>query len=178
MSGKWDVRDIAAANFRTYVDANGKRRMGDVVVFVVVPLMLGIASGLLRFFDHLHIIDASKLIGGIGVFTGLLFGLLTNVFTLSLRVRRDEGLSPDHVIIRDVRELFANLSWAVLVGLLLVVLLVVVAATHDPKGSVGVVWTGILVATFSHLILSLLMSLKRLWFAHQNVADLPPKVSP
>ncbi|MGW4661204.1 hypothetical protein ACWEP2_44110 [Streptomyces sp. NPDC004279] len=177
MSGKWDVRDIAAANFRTYVDADGKRRVGDVVVFVGIPLSLGLACGLLRHFDHLHILDVSKLIGGVGVFTGLLFGLLTNVFTLSLRVRRDEGLNPDHVIIRDVRELFANLSWAVLVGLLLVVLLVVVTATHDPKKSIGTVWTGLLVATFSHLILSLLMSVKRLWFAHQNVSNLPPKVA-
>ncbi|MFI1837652.1 hypothetical protein [Streptomyces olivaceoviridis] len=177
MSGKWDVRDIAAANFRTYVDADGKRRAGDVVVFIGLPLILGVTCGLLRHFGHLHILDVSKFIGGVGVFTGLLFGLLTNVFTLSLRVRRDEGLDPDHVVIRNVRELFANLSWAVLVGLLLVVLLVVVTATHDPKKSIGVAWTGILVATFSHLILSLLMSLKRLWFAHQNVSNLPPKVA-
>lgn len=177
MSGKWDVRDIAAANFQTYVDADGKRRMGDVAIFVAMPILLGVICGILRHFDHLHILDVSKLIGGVGVFTGLLFGLLTNVFTLSLRVRRDEGLNPDHVIIRDVRELFANLSWAVLIGLLLVVLLVVVAATHDPKKSIGAAWTGILVTTFSHLILSLLMSLKRLWFAHQNISKLPPKVA-
>ncbi|GAA2875930.1 hypothetical protein [Streptomyces mexicanus] len=177
MSGKWDVRDIAAANFRTYVDAGGKKRAGDVVVFIGLPLMLGITCGLLRHFGHLNILDVSKLIGGVGVFTGLLFGLLTNVFTLSLRVRRDEGLNPDHVVIRNVRELFANLSWAVLVGLLLVVLLVVVTATHDPKRPIGVAWTGILVTTFSHLILSLLMSLKRLWFAHQNVSNLPPKAA-
>ncbi|GAA0347218.1 hypothetical protein ACKI1I_38040 [Streptomyces turgidiscabies] len=177
MSGKWDVRDIAAANFGTYVDADGKRRAGDIVVFFALPLMLGVTCGILRHYERLHILDASKLIGGIGIFTGLLFGLLTNVFTLSLRVRRDEELHPDHAIIRDVRDLFANLSWAVLVGLLLVVLLVAVSATHDAKKSIGVAWTVVLVTVFSHLILALLMSLKRLWFAHQNVSALPPKVN-
>ncbi|MBA5221502.1 hypothetical protein [Streptomyces griseoaurantiacus] len=177
MSGKWDVRDIAAANFGTYVDADGRRRVSDIVVFFGLPLAFGAACGTLRYFDHLHILDPSKLVGGIGIFTGLLFGLLTNVFTLSLRVRRDEGLHPDHDIIRDVRDLFSNLSWAVLVGLLLVVLLVIVSATHDAKKSIGVGWTVVLVAIFSHLVLTILMSLKRLWFAHQNVSNLPPKVA-
>ncbi|MEV8362539.1 hypothetical protein [Streptomyces niveus] len=177
MSGKWDVRDIAVANFKTYVDADGRKRFGDVVVFVTLPVVIGSACGLLRYLDLLHIVDVSKLIGGVGVFTGLLFGLLTNVFTLSLRVRRDEGLNPDHEIIRDVRELFANLSWSVLVGLLLVVLLVTVTAFHDPKKPLGMAWTAVLVTVFSHMILSILMSLKRLWFAHQNVSNLPPKAT-
>lgn len=176
MSGKWDVRDIAAANFATYVDGDGiKARFVDFCAFIILPFFLGVGAGVLRYFDHFNLLDVSKFIGGIGVFTGLLFGLLTNVFTLSLRVRRDEGLHPAHDIIRDVAELFANIGWAVLVGLVLVVSLVVVAATHDPKAPVDPFWTCVLVAVFSHLILTVLMSLKRLWFAHGHIAKLPPK---
>ncbi|MYV51026.1 hypothetical protein [Streptomyces sp. SID3212] len=176
MSGKWDVRDIAAANFATYVDGeSSKARFADFFAFILLPAFLGVGVGVLRHFNHFNLLDVSKFIGGIGVFTGLLFGLLTNVFTLSLRVRRDEGLHPAHDIIRDVAELFANVGWAVLVGLTLVVALVIVAATHDPKVPVGPYWTGVLVAIFSHLVLTVLMSLKRLWFAHGHVANLPPK---
>lgn len=176
MSEKWDVRDIAAANFATYVDGEGsKPRFADFFTFIVLPLLLGLGTGLLRYFDHFNLLDVSKFIGSIGVFTGLLFGLLTNVFTLSLRVRRDEGLHPAHDMVRDIAELFANVGWAVLVGLLLVVSLVIVAATHNPKVPVGPFWTGILVAIFSHLVLTVLMSVKRLWFAHSHIANLPPK---
>ncbi len=112
--------------------------------------------------------------GGVGIFTGLLFGLLTNVFTLSLKLQRDEDLS-DHEAAKNVKELFANVSWAVVTGLGLVVALVSCSAVTDPKVAVPWPWTGVLVALFSHLILTVLMSLKRLWMAHSKIPYLPPK---
>ncbi|MFD5365217.1 hypothetical protein ACFWJ2_38265 [Streptomyces tendae] len=175
MSEKWDVRDIAAANFNTFVDARTqKRRFADYAAFLGVPLLLGVGTALLRQWGHFHLYDVSKFIGGIGVFTGLLFGLLTNVFTLSLRLQRDDDLA-DHDVALNVRELFANVSWAVAVGLTLVVLLVVTGSIHDPKKPLDSIWTGVLVSFFSHLILIVLMSLKRIWLAHASISRLPPK---
>ncbi|MEV7168557.1 hypothetical protein AB0O18_02585 [Streptomyces sp. NPDC093224] len=175
MSEKWDIKDIAAAHFGTYVDAQTqKRRNSDYLAFVGIPLILGISSGVLRIFCSFELYDVSKLVGGIGIFTGLLFGLLTNVFTLSLKLQRDEDLA-DHATAKNVKELFANVSWAVFVGLVLVVMLVVCGATNPPSRPISWVWTVVLVVLFTHLILTVLMALKRLWMAHSKIALLPPK---
>ncbi|MGW5970024.1 hypothetical protein [Streptomyces sp. NPDC055186] len=176
MSEKWDVRDIAKAHFRTYVDARTrKRRWADFAAFIFFPLAAGVLTALLRHYSHFGLYDVSKFIGGVGIFTGLLFGLLTNVFTLSLRLQRDDELGEQETT-KYVKELFSNVSWAVVVGLFLIVLLVICSAVSDPKGPIHWAWTGILVAIFLHLALTVLMSLKRLWLAHSKIALLPPKV--
>ncbi|MYR44389.1 hypothetical protein [Streptomyces sp. SID5910] len=176
MSVKWSVAKIVAAHFRTYWDASKDRPMvSDYLTFIGIPVVLSIFAGTMTHLGHFHVRDVSKLIGGIGVFTGLLFGLLTNVFTLSLRVRRDEGLDSEHEVVKQVRELFYNLSWAVVVGCVLVTALVLAAATHSTTSALGSIWTGLLSFLFLHLMLTILMALKRLWFAHEKVANLPMK---
>jgi hypothetical protein len=176
VSEKWDVRDIAKAHFRTYVDAKThKRRRADFAAFVFFPLAMGVLTATLRHHDHFGLYDVSKFIGGVGIFTGLLFGLLTNVFTLSLRLQRDDELG-EQVVTKYVKELFSNISWAVVVGLILMTLLVTCSTVSNPSEPVHWAWTGLLVATFFHLGLTVLMSLKRLWLAHSKIALLPPKV--
>ncbi|MGW5326798.1 hypothetical protein [Streptomyces sp. NPDC004014] len=145
------------------------------MAFVFFPLAVGCATALLRHYRHFGLYDVSKFIGGVGIFTGLLFGLLTNVFTLSLRLQRDDELG-DQETTKYVKELFTNVSWAVVVGLCLIVLLVTCSSVSNPTKPVNWVWTGMLVAVFFHLVLTVLMSLKRLWLAHSKIALLPPKV--
>ncbi|MFD9099468.1 hypothetical protein ACFVZN_00135 [Streptomyces virginiae] len=176
MTAKWSIARIASAHFRTYWDANKDRVMvSDYLMFIGAPALLAIFASVMTHLGHFHVRDVSKFIGGIGVFTGLLFGLLTNVFTLSLRVRRDEGLDPEHSVVKQVRELFFNISWAVLVGCILVVALVLTAATHSTVSAIGPLWVGVLTFLFLHLMFTILMSLKRLWYAHDAVAKLPAK---
>lgn len=176
MSVKWSVAKIAAAHFKTYWDANKDRPMvSDYGTFIGVPLSLAIFAGIMTHLGHFHVRDVSKLIGGMGVFTGLLFGLLTNVFTLSLRVRRDEGLDPEHKVIKQVRELFFNISWAVVVGCTLIITLVVASATHSTTSALGSLWTAWLTFLILHLMLTILMALKRLWYAHNKISELPAK---
>lgn len=178
MSAKWDVSDIVSAHFDTLRDATtGKWRRRDYAGLLGIPLL--VASAAVIF--HLKLYDVSKLLGGIGVFTALLFGMVGNVFTLYLRVRRDERLSPYDPLIADVRELFANVSWAVLVGLSLITFMVVASSTQPPampgKTAVplGPVWAAVLSFLFVHLVMCVLMALNRLWLAHVKIADLPPK---
>ncbi|MFF1411151.1 hypothetical protein ACFVX6_15380 [Streptomyces sp. NPDC058289] len=176
MSAKWSVAKIAAAHFKTYWDASkGRVMVSDYVMFVGLPVLLALFAGVMTHRGHFHVRDVSKLIGGIGVFTGLLFGLLTNVFTLSLRVRRDEGLDPEHVVVKQVRELFFNVSWAVVIGCCLVIALVLAAATHSTTSALGPVWASLLAFLFLHLMFTIFMALKRLWYAHEAVAKLPAK---
>lgn len=176
MSAKWSIFSIARAHFDTYRDARtGDRMLSDYLVFLGIPSTLAVAVGLLTGHGHFHLLDVTRLVGGVGVFTGLLFGLLTNTFSLSLRVRRDEGLDPDHKVVVQVRELFINLGWAVIVGCMLVILLVIAGATHKSTSPLGPIWTGVLVFSFSHLMLTILMALKRIWYAHESISSLPPK---
>ncbi|WP_327396741.1 hypothetical protein [Streptomyces phaeochromogenes] len=176
MSIKWSVAKIAGAHFRTYWDASKDRPMAsDYLTFIGIPLLISVFAGAMTHSGHFHLRDVSKLIGGMGVFTGLLFGLLTNVFTLSLRVRRDEGLDSEHEVVKQVRELFFNIAWAVVVGCALITALVIAAATHSTTSTLGSIWTGLLSFLMLHLMFTILMALKRLWYAHEKVAKLPAK---
>ncbi|MFE2183047.1 hypothetical protein [Streptomyces sp. NPDC059455] len=176
MSAKWSVTGIAQAHFATYTDARtGKRLIADYLAFLGIPAFVALFASIMTARGDFHLSDVTRLLGGIGVFTGLLFGLLTNTFTVSLRVRRDEGLDPEHVVVKLVAELFANLGWSVVVGCALVSLIVAAGATHTSEDVLGPWWTGVLVFLFLHLMMTVLMALKRLWFAHQKIADLPPK---
>ncbi|WP_405807521.1 hypothetical protein OG729_20335 [Streptomyces sp. NBC_00210] len=176
MSAKWSVASIARAHFATYTDArSGKMLPSDYLSFLGGPGVVALVASIMASAGKFQLMDVSRLLGGIGVFTGLLFGLLTNTFTLSLRVRRDEGLDSEHVVVKQVAELFANLGWSVIIGCLLVSLIVVAGATHPAKAALGPWWTGVLVFLFLHLMMTVLMALKRLWYAHQKIADLPPK---
>lgn len=174
MSAKWSITEIARAHFATYVHARtGKRLAADYLAFVGTPAAVAIFASAMATTGRFQLVDVSRLLGGIGVFTGLLFGLLTNVFSLSLRVRRDEGLDSQHPVVRQVRELFANLGWSVIIGCILVSLIVVAGATHPAKSPLSPPWTGVLVFLFLHLMLTVLMALKRLWYAHEKISDLP-----
>lgn len=176
MSAKWDVRDIIRANFRTYRNnTTDKVMVSDYIAFVITPMAIALTCSFMAHFKHFKLLDVSRLVGGIGIFTGLLFGLLTNVFTLSLRVQRDEGLTRDHELVVQVKELFANVSWSVIVGLTLVVAMVAASVTHKSTQPVGAAWTGVLTFLFLHLVMTVFMALKRLWFAHSKIARLPPK---
>ncbi|WP_167502235.1 hypothetical protein [Streptomyces malaysiensis] len=176
MSAKWSVLSIAREHFGTYKNARTEKPMfTDYLVFIGVPLLTAVTAAILAHAGKFKLLDVARLTGGIGVFTGLLFGLLTNTFTLSLRVRRDEGLDPKHVIVKQVRELFVNLGWSVIIGCTLVTLIVTAGATHAANKPLGPTWTGLLVFLFLHLMLTILMALKRLWYAHENIAKLPPK---
>lgn len=178
MSAKWSITSIARAHFATYRDARTGRPMAsDYLAFLGVPGIAAAFASALVSAEKFQLVDVSRLLGGIGVFTGLLFGLLTNTFTLSLRVRRDEGIDAQHAVVQQVGELFANLGWSVIVGCALVSLIVVAGATHASNESLGPWWTGVLVFLFAHLMLTVLMALKRLWYAHEKIADLPRKES-
>ncbi|WP_028472560.1 hypothetical protein [Nocardioides alkalitolerans] len=178
MSAKWGVSDIVSAHFDTLRDATtGKWRFRDYLGLLGIPLVVAVAAVVF----HLKLYDVSKLLGGISVFTALLFGMVGNVFTLFIRVRRDERLSPYDSLIADVRELFANVSWSVLVGLGLTTSMVIASSTQAPAAPgktaepLGSAWAAVLTFLFVHLVMCVLMALNRLWLAHTKIADLPPK---
>lgn len=171
MSRKINVLEIARAQLSTFQGYGGRVVLGDIATFLGLPVVMGVAAAL--FAPPIHTV--SSLLTGASVFSGLLVALLVNIFNFSVKVRRDEKVRPEQKLARTVDELLTNAAWTVLAGLALVVLLAVASATQEPTRPLDRAWVGVLAGFSAHLILNILMVLSRIWTAHEDIKDLPPK---
>jgi hypothetical protein len=104
-----------------------------------------------------------------------LFGLVIFVFQLRLQVTNDPRIPQQGQLPRLIDQLFANVTYAVLVGFAVTVVAMAASATRttDPKTGdllpINAWWSGVLVALFLHLALLLGMALKRLHSAYREL---------
>ncbi|MFF2243325.1 hypothetical protein ACFVTM_03985 [Arthrobacter sp. NPDC058130] len=171
MSRKINVLEIARAQLSTFQGYARRTLLGDLATFLGLPVAVGIAAAF--FAPPVH--SVGGLLTGASVFSGLLVALLVNIFNFSVKVRRDEKVRPEEKLARTVDELLTNAAWTVLVGLTLVVLLAVASATQEPSKPLDQVWVGTLAGFSAYLVLNILMVLSRIWTAHEDIKDLPPK---
>lgn len=171
MTNKINLIEIARAQIRTFSNYSAGVTVRDSLTFFGLPILLGVLSGLYS----PPVYQVSILLTGASVFSGLLVALLVNVFNFSVKVRRDENIRPEERLARTVDELMTNAAWTVIVGLALVVLLVAATATQEPTQPLNPVWVGVLTAFGTYLVLNVLMVLSRIWTAHGDIKDLPPK---
>lgn len=171
MSRKINVLEIARAQLSTFQGYERRTIFADLATFLGLPAVIAVVAAL--FAPPVHAV--SSLLTGASVFSGLLVALLVNIFNFSVKVRRDEKVRPEQKLARTVDELLTNAAWTVLVGLTLVVLLAVASATQEPSRPLGHAWVGALAGFSAHLILNILMVLSRIWTAHEDIKDLPPK---
>lgn len=171
MTNKINLIEIGRAQLRTFSNYSLGARISDVLAFLGLPILLGVLAGLYA----PPVFQLSVLLTGASVFTGLLVALLVNVFNFSVKVRRDEKIRPEERLAQTVDELMTNAAWTVLVGLSLVVLLVLATATQKPTCPLHPIWVGILTGFATYLVLNVLMVLSRIWSAHGDIKDLPPK---
>lgn len=171
MSRKINLVEIAMAQLGTFRGYGAKTVIRDIATFLVLPIALGLMSA--RWAPPIH--SVGSLLTGVSVFSGLLVALLVNVFNFSVKIRRDEKIRPEEKLARTVDELMANAAWTVIVGLALVVMLAIASATQTPGCPLDPVWVGVLAGASVYLILNLLMVLSRIWTAHGDIKDLPPK---
>jgi len=143
----------------------------DFVVFVLAPLGAGLALAAWG----PPIKNVGGVLGGVAVFTALLFAMLTNVFNLSVKLRRDEGVRPEERLALNVDELFFNVGWSVLVGLILILCMTGAAVTHSASQRLGFAWVAILVSGLLHLVLTVIMAIVRMVSAYLAIGDLAPK---
>jgi hypothetical protein len=128
---------------------------GDFVVFFILPAALGTGLALAG-------VKAPKpdpLLSAIAILTGLLFALIVMVFD---QVKRTADVPPpasgnDPLV--DAWQLLANVSWAILASVLL--LTVMFGTVVFTEGTLAPWLTGVVTGLFAHLILTLLMVLKR-----------------
>jgi len=171
MSNKINLLEIARAQLATFSGYSRKIVALDILAFVGLPIIFGVLVAALG----PPVYSVGSLLTGASVFSGLLVALLVNVFNFSVKIRRDEKIRPEQQLARTVDELMTNAAWTVITGLLLVVLLAAAAATQKPNTALDPLWVGILVGLVVHLIMNVLMVLSRIWTAHEDIKDLPPK---
>lgn len=171
MSRKINLVEIAIAQLSTFRGYGTKTTIRDISTFLLLPLVVGVVSFV--FAPPIH--SVGSLLSGVSVFSGLLVALLVNVFNFSVKIRRDEKIRPEQKLARTVDELMANAAWTVIIGLTLVVIMAIASATQVPAEPLNRLWVGLLAGLSAYLILNVLMVLSRIWTAHGDIKDLPPK---
>ena len=171
MSQKINLIELARAQLATFSGYGVRTRIRDVLTFLGLPVAVGLLAGL--FASPVH--NVSGLLTGASVFAGLLVALLVNVFNFSVKIRRDEKIRPEQRLARTVDELMANAAWTVVSALTLVIVLIMATATQEPGKPITGAWVGIVAGLGTYVIMNVLMVLSRIWTAHGDIKDLPPK---
>lgn len=164
MSFKSSPGPIIADHLDTFRNAGtGKRDFWDFSVQFGLPTGIAIMSAVVGY----RATDIGAFLGGVAVFAALLFALVVFVFQLRITAGNDPVASGRKILLRLLDELFANVSYAVLVGLLTTCLgIVAIWVGHEENGSP--VWVScLLVGTVVHLVLTILMCLKRINSAYR-----------
>jgi hypothetical protein len=167
VSAKWSVTPIIKKQLSTLVDHRDPKqrpRKRDYFGIFGVPLIL---SGVGLFFGF-RLRGVEGLLAGIAVFTALLFGLLVHVFTLRLRITDDPRISKSGRTALLIDQLQGNVAYAVLVGLFTTAVLTVGVSTTLKDHALGVPISTIAVFSICHLLLTILMALKRTQSAYEE----------
>ncbi|QIN93631.1 hypothetical protein SEA_DUMPSTERDUDE_43 [Gordonia phage DumpsterDude] len=113
--------------------------------------------------------DIGGFLGGLAVFTALLFGLVIFLFQLRMQIKDSgyETLRPRFT--RFIDQVFANVNYAVAIGVLTTALGVIGTSIGDDQGAP--VWlSSILVGFCVHLLLTILMCIKRVTSAYEQLS--------
>lgn len=105
--------------------------------------------------------DLGGIMNGVSIFTALLFGLLIHVFQLGLRLTDDPRVTNGSRVMRLIDQTQANIAYSVLVGLVTASAVGVVSATTEKDHAPGRLPSAILAALLVHLVMIILMALKR-----------------
>ena len=168
---KIDVREIIrdhVASLHEY-GAQG-RSFGDALLFFLFPVALAALAW------WRGILIPGSALGGLlsaySIFMGLLPGLLVMVVTFLGTTKGDPATEP---ALRGrkslLRELTSNLSFAILLALVLVTTAMVAMVLKQPNGAAGPVASSFLIAGSLAFVLDLLMILRRIYALVQNELD-------
>ena len=166
MTSKASVIPAVRAHFDTLRDdRTGKVRRVDYVLFVGLPVTAASAAW---YFDF-RMKDMASALAGLAVFTALLFGLVIFVFQLRIQIKND-GREREHPrLVRLVDETFSNVTYSVVIGLATTVVGMIAASVAEKEVGAPVWITVILVLLGTHLVLTILMCLKRIHSAYQQI---------
>lgn len=163
---KIDVTPVVAAHYRTLRDnRSGRAAPSDFVLMLGVPAAAGTIVGVLGVEMHGIIVVASA----VSIFAALMFGLLVAALNMALGASgkaRVEGASEaTRRRAWVVEEFGANVAYSVLIAIVTAGVVLVVAVTVEPTPEGAQVAppapSGVVIALLVHLVLTLLMIVKR-----------------
>ncbi|MFF5054013.1 hypothetical protein ACFY1S_12610 [Micromonospora sp. NPDC000663] len=167
MSAKWSVTPIIRRQLDTLVDQNDPKqrlRIQDFLGLFIFPAALAVSG----FFFDFRLRGVEGILAGVAVFTALLFGLLVHVFTLGLRLTDDPRISKRGRTAQLVDQLQQNVAYAIVVGLFTTSVLIVGVSTTVKDRALGTPISALVVFSVVHLILCMLMVLKRTQAAYDE----------
>ena len=168
MASKASIAPAVRAHYNTLRDdRDGSIRLWDLVLFVGVPIVVGVGL----FCADFRMKDIASILAGLAVFTALLFGLVIFVFQLRVQIKSDGKDQERPRVAVLVDETFANVTYSVIVGVITTVVAVVAAAiSHEDAGAPR--WICALLAGLGlHLVLTILMCLMRIHSAYQQLTS-------
>lgn len=117
---------------------------------------------------HFEMKSAGQLLSGVAVFTALLFGVLGLAFNAGIAIAKDPAVFNDpHAAGQTIKDMRANVTYAVVNGVFLALVLITASATAAAPESptelpaLHWVWTPVCIWLFVHLGLNVLVILKR-----------------
>ena len=156
MFDKINVIQVIFGHVRTFGYASRLRPLiKDVLLFIVGPILLGVGYGYAQKYSNMKGISPecwNIAVTITSIFTPLTLSLLTSLYSMK------EKLSPNPRAIRLLREIVYNICYAIIVSLGVLAIAVVVKALSIESSVCG---SGLFVMLFSHLMLTLLMIIKR-----------------
>jgi len=166
VTSKASIRPAIVAHYNTLRDdSTGDLRIRDQVLFVGAPVALGASLAII----HFRMQDTASVLAGIAVFTALLFGLVIFVFQLRVQIRGDGSDRERPRVATLIDETFANVTYAVIIGMVTTVV-GIVASSINQKDLGAPIWASALLgALLLHLVLTILMCLKRINAAYQQL---------
>lgn len=172
MLDKIDVRDIYRHHIFSLRDYGDNRpALGDLVLFFGLPVILGVIAWWRQFV--VPSAAFSGLLSAYSIFMGLLPSLLIMVVTFLGTTKGDPANEPALKGRKALlRELSANLSFAILLALLLVTVTMAALATNAAvKSWAARFCSALLIAGSATFLLTLLMILKRIYAIVLNEID-------
>lgn len=166
MASKASVGSAVRAHFDTLRDdRTGELRFLDIALFVGAPTLAGVVLWWFEF----RMRDTAAVLAALAVFTALLFGLVIFVFQLRVQIKTDGQDQQRPRLTSLIDETFANVTYSVIVGLLTTVVGLIAAAVADKTDGAPVWASAALGALGLHLVLTILMCLKRVHSAYQQL---------
>ncbi|MEU8404311.1 hypothetical protein AB0C28_54860 [Nonomuraea sp. NPDC048892] len=142
--------------FRNY--QSGNRSPMDYIVYLGVPVVFAIAAWLMQ----LKANNVPEVLAAVAILTGLIFGVFVLIFDLSMRASGTADSIQRSRVARLVEELRANVSYAVLLGLILTATLSGISMFGAEKDQpINRELTALIMLLGSQLLLTILMILKR-----------------
>jgi hypothetical protein len=153
---KIDIRDILKDHFSTMISyGTGKRSLADYILFFLAPAAL--TGFIVWSCVILSDTAVNVLITAVSILAGLLFNVLVLIHTLADRFAPPTGKEDGR---RFLREIYSNIAYAILICLLSLLPLVVLVVFQ--QATVRELANAVAIFLMLHLMLTLVMILKRL----------------